>query len=87
MIDSIREFVIDSIRDMNYSVEDIGDDTELGPGGADLESVALAELCARVEIKYGLEFTDDEAEELSVLAVGEFCACVADRLTAKAPGE
>jgi acyl carrier protein len=87
MIDSIREFVLDSIRDINYSVEGIDDDTDLGPGGADLESVALAELAARVEIKYGLEFSDDEAEELSVLTVGEFCAYVADRLTAKAPGK
>jgi acyl carrier protein len=44
MIDEIRQFVLDSLTAMNYSIEDIDDDTALGPAGADLESLALAEL-------------------------------------------
>ncbi len=88
MIDAIREFIINSLRDMNYDVEGIGDGTELGPRGADVESVALAELAIRVEDEYGVKFGEDEAEELSSLTVGEFCALVAQRLpVANAPAE
>jgi acyl carrier protein len=88
MTDSIREFIINSLREMNYDVEGIGNDTELGPRGADVESVALAELAIRVEDQYGVKFGEDEAEELSSLTVGEFCALVADRLAvAQAAGE
>jgi acyl carrier protein len=88
MNDAIREFIINSLREMNYDVEGIGDDTELGPRGADVESVALAELAIRVEDFYGVKFGEDEAEELSSLTVGEFCALVAERLaTAQAPGK
>ena len=45
----MRQFIIDSLRAMNYDVPGIGDDTELGPRGADPESLALAELAIRVE--------------------------------------
>lgn len=82
MIDSIRAFIIDSLREMNYGVEGIDDDTELGPGGVDIESVALVELATRVEDKFGVEFTEDEAEELAVLTVGEYCVMVAGRCAA-----
>jgi acyl carrier protein len=84
MIDSIREFILDSLRDMNYDVEGIGNDTQLGPRGADVESVALAELAIRVEDEYGVKFSEDEAEELAGLTVGEFCATVAGRMPAAA---
>ena len=36
MIDEIRQFVLDSLADMNYSIDGIDDDTVLGPAGADL---------------------------------------------------
>ena len=55
MIDEIRQFVLDSLTDMNYSIDDIDDDTVLGPAGADLESLALAELAVRVEDQFGGE--------------------------------
>ncbi|HEY1323293.1 MAG TPA: acyl carrier protein [Streptosporangiaceae bacterium] len=88
MIDSIREFILASLQDMNYDVEGVGNDTELGPRGADVESVALAELAIRVEDEYGVKFSEDEAEELARLTVGEFCALVAGRLpTAATSGE
>ena len=61
MIDEIRQFVLESLTDMNYSIEDIDDDTVLGPAGADLESLALAELAVRVEERFGVKFDDDEA--------------------------
>ena len=31
MIDEIRQFVLDSLTDMNYSIDGIDDDTVLGP--------------------------------------------------------
>jgi acyl carrier protein len=79
--DSILEFIIDSLRTMNYDVEGIGNDTELGPRGADLESLALAELAIRVEDRFAVTFDKVETGELAVLTVGEFCEIVAARTT------
>ena len=62
--DSIREFIIDSLRAMNYDVAGIDNDTELGPRGADLESLALAELAIRVEDRFAVTFDENEADEL-----------------------
>jgi acyl carrier protein len=73
MIDEIRQFVLDSLTDMNYSIEGIDDDSELGPAGADVESVALAELVVRVEDRFGVTFDDDESEMLTRMTVGQFC--------------
>jgi acyl carrier protein len=81
MIDEIRQFVLDSLTDMNYSIEGIDDDTSLGPAGADLESLALAELAVRVEDKFGVRFADDEADQLAAMTVGEFCQTVAPRIS------
>jgi acyl carrier protein len=80
MIDEIREFVLQSLADMNYSIDDIDDDTVLGPAGADLESLALAELAVRVEDRFGVTFDDDESEALAGMTVGEFCSTVAPRI-------
>jgi acyl carrier protein len=80
MIDEIRQFVLDSLADMNYSTDGIDDDTTLGPAGADLESLALAELAVRVEDRFGVQFGDDESEALAGLTVGEFCTSVEQRI-------
>ncbi len=64
MIDDIRQFVLNSLTDMNYSIDDIDDDTTLGPAGADVESIALAELVVRVEDHFDVKFDDDESEQL-----------------------
>ncbi|GHJ47721.1 hypothetical protein Cs7R123_50630 [Catellatospora sp. TT07R-123] len=80
MTNEIRQFVLDSLVEMKYDVTGIDDDTTLGPAGADLESLALAELTVRVEERYGVRFDDDEAEALAVSTVGELCAAVAARL-------
>ena len=80
MIDEIRQFVLDSLTDMNYSIDGIDDDTVLGPAGADLESLALAELAVRVEDNFGVKFDADESEVLAGMTVGEFCHAVQARL-------
>src|SRR5215469_11558893 len=81
MIDSIRRFIFSSLRDMNYETDGIDDDSQLGPRGADLASLALAELALRVEDEFGVKFTEEEAEELAGKTVGEFCAIVAERIS------
>ena len=80
MIDEIRQFVLSSLTDMNYSIDGIDDDTELGPAGADVESIALAELAVRVEDHFGVKFDDDESEMLTRMTVGEFCQDVEQRI-------
>src|SRR5438552_18141653 len=80
MIDEIRQFVLDSLTDMNYSIDGIDDDTTLGPAGADLESLALAELAVRVEDRFGGKFDGDESELLAGMTVGEFCRTVLARI-------
>jgi acyl carrier protein len=80
MIDEIRQFVLDSLTDMNYSIDGIDDDTELGPAGADVESVALTELVVRVEDRFGVTFSDDESDLLTAMTVGEFCRDVQLRI-------
>jgi acyl carrier protein len=79
MFDEIRQFVIDSLTDMNYDVRGLQDDETLGPAGLDLESLVLAELAFRVEDRFGIKFAEDESEELAGLTVGEFCAMVESR--------
>ena len=61
----IRQFVLESLTEMNYSIDGVDDDTTLGPAGADLQSLALAELAVRVEDRFGVRFDDDEAEMLA----------------------
>jgi acyl carrier protein len=87
MNDEIHQFLFDSLSEMNYSTDGVDNDTALGPAGADLESLALAELAVRVEDRFGVKFDDDEAEKLAGMTVGEFCDAVAARIEpAPAPG-
>ncbi|NBE79759.1 phosphopantetheine-binding protein [Micromonospora rubida] len=86
MRDEVRVFVIEQLTDMNYDIDDIDDDTTLGPSGVDLESLALADLAVRVEDRYGLKFADDESEKLALMTVGEFTTMIADRVVASADG-
>jgi acyl carrier protein len=67
---------------MNYDTDGIDDDTQLGPRGADLASLSLAELAVRVEDEFGVAFSEEEAEELAGKTVGEFCVIVAERIPA-----
>ncbi len=81
MTDEIRQFVVESLTDMNYEVDNLDDDMQLGPAGVDLESLALAELTVRIEDRFSVKFSEDEAELLAGMTVGEFCATVADRMS------
>jgi acyl carrier protein len=80
MHEEVRAFVVSSLKDMNYDVDGVDDDTTLGPAGLDLESLALADLLMRVEDQYHIRFAEDESEELALMNVGEFTSTVATRV-------
>jgi acyl carrier protein len=82
--DEVRTFTIQSLKEMNYDVSDVSDDSVLGPAGLDLESLAVAELAVRVEDEYGVKFTDEEQESAGLWTLGEFVGTVSDRLRDKA---
>lgn len=80
MTDDIRQFLLASLTEMKYSTDDVDDDTMLGPAGLDLESLALAELAMRVEDRFGVRFSEDEAETFAAMTMGELSEAVAQRV-------
>ena len=82
MKDELRQFTVDALREMNYDVSEVTGDTELGPAGLDLESLALAELAVRLEDRYQIKFSDDDMETLALMTLDEFTAALAERLSA-----
>jgi len=76
----IRDFVVNALKEMNYDVSDVSGDTDLGPAGLDLESLAVAELAVLVEDRFGVQFSDEDAEELALMTLDEFTAEVASRI-------
>lgn len=76
----VREFVLETLQEMNYDIEGIDDDSTLGPAGVDLESLAMAELAVRVEDRFGVRFAEEESEDLALMTVGEFTRTVAERV-------
>ncbi|MEN3356848.1 MAG: acyl carrier protein [Mycobacteriales bacterium] len=89
MKDELRQFTLDALREMNYDVSAVTDDTELGPAGLDLESLALAELAVRLEDRYQIKFSDDDMETLALMTLDEFTTALTERLAepATAAGE
>jgi len=83
--EEIKQFAFEALAEMNYDTADFDGDTQLGPAGVDLESLALAELGVRVEERFGIRFSDDELDELAALTIDEFCAAVQTRLAAHVP--
>jgi acyl carrier protein len=82
--EEIREFILKALKEMNYDVSDVTGDTDLGPAGLDLESLAVAELAVRVEDHFGLKFTDEDGEELALMTLDEFTAEVGSRIAVPA---
>jgi acyl carrier protein len=81
MEDEVREFVVEAVRQMNYDVSDVTGDTDLGPAGLDLESLAIAELAVQVEDRFGVQFTDEDTTELPLMTLDEFAAEVVKRIS------
>lgn len=86
MEDEVRGFVVEAVRAMNYDVSDVTGDTDLGPAGLDLESLAIAELAVQVEDKFGVQFTDEDTTELPLMTLDEFTAEVVKRMAVAPAG-
>lgn len=82
MTDDVRAFTIEALRGMNYDVSDVTDDTELGPAGLDLESLALADLAVQLEDHFHVKFNDDDMESLALMTLAEFTTAMNERIAA-----
>ncbi len=82
MQEKVKEFVINALNEMNYDVSGVTGDTDLGPAGLDLESLALADLAVQVEDVFGVKFGLDEMESTAMMTLDEFAAEVAGRIPA-----
>jgi acyl carrier protein len=82
MESTVRQFVLESLKRMNYDVSEVVGDTDLGPAGLDLESVAVAELAVLVEDEFHVAFTEEDTERLALMTIDEFATEVAGRLAA-----
>ena len=82
MQDRIREFVLAALTEMQYDVSEVTGDTDLGPAGLDLESLALADLSVQVEDEFAVKFDLDEMENTALMTLDEFTADVARRIAA-----
>src|SRR6202000_505072 len=80
MSDDVRAFTLEALRGMNYDVTDVTDDTELGPAGLDLESLALADLAVQLEDHFHVKFNDDDMESLALMTLAEFTAAMNERI-------
>lgn len=82
MQERIREFVLATLTEMQYDVSEVTGDTDLGPAGLDLESLALADLSVQVEDEFGVKFDLDEMETTALMTLDQFTADVARRIAA-----
>lgn len=76
------QFLVDALKNMNYEISDVTPQTPLGPGGLDLESLAVAEISIQVEDAYGVKFDEDETEMLAMMTMGQLADEVAKRVAA-----
>ena len=83
--EEVIEFTIESLEEMNFEFEGVGPETMIGPAGIDLDSLAVAELAARLEDRFGVSFSEDEVELLALMTLGEFADTVAKRAEAVQP--
>ncbi|PYC78842.1 phosphopantetheine-binding-protein [Streptomyces tateyamensis] len=86
MQDQIRGFVLAALTAMNYDVSEATGQTDLGPAGLDLESLALADLAVQVEEEFGVRFDLDDMESTALMTIDEFTAEVARRVEAAPVG-
>ncbi|WP_033217454.1 acyl carrier protein [Kitasatospora phosalacinea] len=86
MQEQIRSFVLTALASMNYDVSQVTSETDLGPAGLDLESLALADLAVQVEEEFGIRFELDDMESTALMTVDEFSAEVAGRIAKSSVG-
>jgi len=84
--EEVIAFTVESLEEMNLDVDGVGPETMIGPSGIDLDSLAVAELAARLEDRFGVSFPEDEVELLALMTLSEFAATVAERAAQVLPG-
>jgi len=71
MSTDLRDVVVATLRNMHFEVDSVTDETPLGDGGLELESLSIAELVMQLD-KFGVEFCAEEMEKLPGMTLGEF---------------
>ncbi|GAA1970687.1 acyl carrier protein [Kitasatospora viridis] len=84
MNDDVYTFLTEVLADMNYDTAAVTPETELGPNGLDMESLAIAEVSIQVEDRYGVKFEEDEAEQLALMNLGQLVEEIVKRAAAVA---
>jgi len=78
----IREYVLATVsQDMNI-LDDVGhitDDSAVGSGGLDLDSLSLIELTLRLEARFGVQIPDGDIEPIGAMTLGELVADIVRR--------
>lgn len=70
--DDMRDFVVKALDEMSFPVEGITDDTNIGPEGVGMDSLAFAEVIVQVEEAYGVRFDPEEASGSTDISLGGF---------------
>ena len=82
----VRDFVLDTLAGpMNtpFDRAQTTDDSPIGSGGIDLESLGLIELILHVEQQYGIKIPDGDIEPLGAMTLGELVADISRRRAAQ----
>ncbi|MEU7366190.1 acyl carrier protein [Streptomyces hygroscopicus] len=78
----IRQFVLSTIsEDMNHPLDtdEITDDSPMGTGGIDIDSLGLIELVLRLERRFHVKFPDSDIEQVGAMNLGELVNEVVER--------
>ncbi|MFC0434943.1 acyl carrier protein [Kutzneria buriramensis] len=78
----VREFVLSTLAgEMNVPIDraKVGDDSPIGTGGIDLESLSLVELTLRMEREFGVKIPDSDIEALGAMTLGQLAADIVRR--------
>jgi acyl carrier protein len=82
----VREFVLSTLAgEMNVPIDraSVGDDSPIGTGGIDLESLSLVELTLRMEREFGVKIPDSDIEALGAMTLGQLAADIVRRKAAQ----
>ncbi|GAA0895411.1 hypothetical protein GCM10009574_068720 [Streptomyces asiaticus] len=78
----IREFVLSTIsEEMNHplAADEISDDSPMGTGGIDIDSLGLIELLLRLERRFDVKFPDSDIEQAGAMNLGDLINDVVKR--------
>ena len=78
----VREFVLSTLAgEMNVPIDrdKVTDDSPIGAGGIDLESLGLVELTLRLEREFGVKIPDTDIEAICAMTLGRLAADIVRR--------